>query len=293
VFAQQELRIVDWVRPMYGLRGDLFTFDVERLDPGSNEGYVSDEVLSPKAGIIFGPWAESELYLNWGMSFHSNDARGVVAAVDPATPLVRTEGEEIGLRSKLLPGWTSTVAVWRLDQDSELLFVGDAGTTEAGRPSRRTGVEWTNFYQLQDWLTWDADVAFTDARFTEPDPADPTLGDHIPGAIGSVVTSGPTVKLTDRWVWGLRLRYFGTRPLDENNTVRSNYTSLFNMHLGYHGRRLRASVDFLNLFNSDDHDITYFYESRLSSEPSGVATPDRHFHPIEPFGVRLNAAWVY
>jgi hypothetical protein len=288
LYASQELTLLDGVRPMYGLRGDLFHFDVNALDPTSNAGVKTAGILSPKAGVTFGPWAQSELYLNWGMSFHSNDARGVVATVDPATPLVRTQGEEIGFRSRAFPGLTSTVALWNLDQDSELLFVGDAGTNEPSRPSRRTGVEWTNFYQLQDWLTWDADVAFTHARFTDSDPA----GNYIPGAIGCVVTSGPTVRLTERWTWGLRFRYFGPRPLIEDNSVRSNYTSLFNMHLGYNGPRVRAALDFLNLFNSRDQDITYFYDSRLPGEPTG-GVADRHFHPLEPFGVRLNVAWVY
>jgi len=288
LFAQQELTFWDKVRPMYGLRGDLFTFDVASLADGSNEGYETAGILSPKAGVSFGPWVDSELYLNWGMSFHSNDARGVVAAVDPASPLARTQGEEIGVRTRAIPGLTSTVAMWNLDQDSELLFVGDAGTTEASRPSRRTGVEWTNFYQLQDWLTWDADVAFSHARFTDDDPA----GNAIPGAVGSVVTTGPTVMLTERWVWGLRFRYFGSRPLIEDDSVRSNYTSLFNMHIGYNGPKLRASIDFLNLFDSQDSDITYFYTSRLPGEaPGGV--DDRHFHPLEPFGVRFNVAYLY
>ena len=48
---------------------------------------------------------------------------------------------------KLIPGLESSVALFVLDYASELLFVGDAGTTEASRPSRRVGVEWTNHYK--------------------------------------------------------------------------------------------------------------------------------------------------
>ena len=287
LFVQQQLQLLDWVRSSYGVRGDVFHFDVDARSPGSNSGVDTAGIMSPKASITFGPWARSELFVNWGLSFHSNDARGVVAAVDPATPLVRTRGEEIGVRSELIDGWTSTAALWNLDQDSELLFIGDAGTNEPSRPSRRTGVEWTNFLQLTERLTWDADWALTHARFTDADPA----GNSIPGAIGNVVSSGPTWRLNDRWTWGLRLRYFGSRPLVEDDSARSNYTSLCNMHVGYTGRRVRAAVDFLNLFNSKDQDITYFYESQLPGEAAAVA--DRHFHPVEPFGVRFNLAWTY
>lgn len=287
-YVMQELRLLDWLRPSYGLRGDIFHFDVDARDPASNSGVDTAGILSPKAALTFGPWVDTELYMNWGMSFHSNDARGVVAAVDPATPLVRTSGEEIGVRSEFIPGWTTTAALWRLDQDSELLFVGDAGTNEPSQPSRRTGVEWTNFFQLTDRLAWDADWAATHSRFSDFDPA----GNYIPGAIGNVVTTGPTWRFADRWVWGLRLRYFGSRPLIEDNSVRSNNTSLFNMHVGYAGPRLRASVDFLNLLNSKDQDITYFYTSRLPGEAAG-GVDDRHFHPVEPFGARFNMAVTY
>lgn len=63
---------------------------------------------------------------------------------------MRTKGYEIGVRSKPLKGWLTTLALWQLNMDSELLFVGDAGSTEPSRPSRRYGVEWTNFYVLVD-----------------------------------------------------------------------------------------------------------------------------------------------
>lgn len=105
---------------------------------------------------------------------------------DPATPvtgLVRTTGHEVGVRSERPPGLQSSLAVWRLNAGSELLFVGDAGTTEASRPSRRQGVEWSNRYQPLRWLSFDLDFAVSHARFTDADPA----GDRIPrcGVTGS------------------------------------------------------------------------------------------------------------
>ncbi len=111
----------------------------------------ADGLVSPKFGAVFGPWAGTEFYANAGMGFHSNDARGAVISVDPltgepadrVTPLVRARGAEVGVRTVRVRGLQSTVSLWYLGIDSELLFVGDAGTTEAGRPSRRVGVEWT------------------------------------------------------------------------------------------------------------------------------------------------------
>ena len=140
----------------------------------------------------------TEFYGNAGYGLHSNDIRGATITVDPndkVTPLDRvpllvpSKGAEIGIRTRAIPDLTSSLALFVLDFDSELLFVGDAGTTEPSRPSRRVGVEWTNKYKVQPWLTLDLDVAYTRARFADFDPA----GDRIPGARpGSPAAASPS-----------------------------------------------------------------------------------------------------
>src|SRR5690606_12088891 len=115
---------------------------------------------------------KTELYFNAGYGFHSNDARGTVIRVDPISgdpvgrvdPLSRSLGFEVGLRTSFVPGLVTTVSLWQLDLDSELVFVGDAGGTEASDASRRYGIEVANFYRVGSWLTLDADIAFTHAR---------------------------------------------------------------------------------------------------------------------------------
>src|SRR5207253_1797289 len=130
---------------------------------------------------------------------------------------------------KPIPGLESSLAVFVLDFESELLFVGDAGTTEASRPSRRVGFEWTNSYKLNSWLAFDFDLAMTRARFTDFDPA----GDRIPGApaaiaSASIVLGGPT-----GWFGALKMRHFGPRPLIEDASVLSTPTTVFNARVGY------------------------------------------------------------
>jgi hypothetical protein len=55
--------------------------------------------------------------------------------------------------------------VFALDQDSEIVFQGDAGDTIAGRASRRYSTEWTNRYRPLSWIEIDADFANSHARF--------------------------------------------------------------------------------------------------------------------------------
>jgi outer membrane receptor protein involved in Fe transport len=201
--------------------------------------------------------------------------------VERADPLVQTYGAEIGVRTLVVDGLQSTLSVWWLDLDSELLFVGDAGATEASRPSRRYGVEWANYYNLTPRLTLDADFSFSHAEFRDADPA----GDYIPGSIETAVAAGITYRMDNGLFGSVRLRYFGPRPLIEDNSVRSAETLLVNAQLGYQfNQTWTATVEVLNLLDRKDDDISYYYESRTT--PGGVATEEIHFHPVEPIQVR-------
>ena len=247
-------------------------------------------IASPKLGLVFGPWCQTEIYLDGGYDFHSNDARGVVTQVDPKTgepvtpadPLVRTKGAEIGVRTAALPHLQSSVAFWILDIDSELLFIGDAGNTEASRPSRRYGVELANFYSPLPWLTLDADVSISRSRFKGIDPA----GDFIPGSIETVIASGITVHDLYGFFGSVRVRYFGPRALIEDDSVRSKASTLVNLQAGYQlTKRWSVALDVFNVFDANVSDIDYFYTSRLPGEPA-EGVDDIHTHPAEPRSFR-------
>jgi hypothetical protein len=293
VFTENTLRWTDWVRTTVGLRADAYWTDVAS-DRAANSGSDFDTMLSPKVGIVFGPWAKTELYLNAGTGFHSNDARGTVTTIDPVTLapvspvpfLVRSRGAEAGIRNQPNKDVVSTFSVFVLDFDSEIVFVGDAGTTEASRPSRRVGAEYTLHAKLLPWLTLDLDAAYTQARFLADDPAAP--GRRIPGAIEGVVSAG--LSFDNLWggcFGGAKVRYFGPRPLIEDNSVRSKASYPVSARLGYKFEDgLIVRVDGFNLLNQEASQIDYFYGSRLASEPGEVE--DIHFHPLEPRSFRLS-----
>ena len=245
-FAQSEIAWNRSLRTVTGLRSDVYRFNVQAGNP-ANSGEETSGLLSPKISAVLGPWASTEIYLNAGMGFHSNDARGATITEDPVTgepvdrvtPLVRARGAEIGLRTARISGVQTTVSLWMLGFDSELLFIGDAGTTAAGRPSRRVGVEWTNYARVAPWLTLDADISFSRARFTEDD------------------------------------------------SVHSKSTTLVNAEVGYrHFERTRVMLEVFNMLDAKVSDIDYFYTSRLPGEaPEGL--DDVHTHPALPRTARL------
>ena len=82
VFAINQIAWTPWLRTQLGLRGDLFAVDVQS-DTAANSGTSTAGIVSPKATLVFGPWKKTELYLDVGSGFHSNDARGVTITVDP------------------------------------------------------------------------------------------------------------------------------------------------------------------------------------------------------------------
>ena len=289
-YAQNDIEWTPWLRTMAGLRVDGSRFHVDALDT-ANSGTASAALVSPKGGTTLGPWLGTELYVNAGTGFHSNDARGTTITrdaegqpVDRVTPLVRAKGAEVGVRTVAIPHLQSTLSVWMLRLGSELVFSGDDGTTSPSRPSARRGIELANYYQPIRWLVFDGDASWSRSRFTVFDP----VGPYVPEAVGTVISAGATVDGWHRAFGSVRVRYFGPRPLIESNTVRSPPTRLVNLQGGYRlTRNLKAALDVFNLFNAADSDIDYFYASRLPGEPlDGV--DDIHTHPTLPRTARLS-----
>ena len=295
-FVQNTLQWSPWLRSTLGLRADAYWFHVASDNP-LNSGDASSTLLSPKLGLSLGPWAKTAWFLNAGRGFHSNDARGSTITVDPKTgdpvervkPLVPATGAEVGVMSHAVHGLETSLSLWLLDLESELVFAGDAGSTEASRPSRRTGFEWSAAYAMPHGVRADIDAAWSHARFTEHAPE----GDHVPGAVEGVVSAGISADDVDGFLASVRVRYFGPRPLIEDNSVRSQASTTLSAEVGHPlGRWGTLVIEGFNLLDAKVGDIDYFYTSRLPGEPA-AGVDDIHTHPEaqRTFRFRLTAAW--
>lgn len=293
LWTSVESRWLPMLRTTLGLRGDAVQFGV-RGDRAENAGTSSAAIASPKLTIAVGPFHGTELYVGGGTGYHSNDARGSTITVVPGTndpaprvsPLVRSVGGEMGARM-VSGGFTSSVALWALTLDSELLFVGDAGNTEPQGKSKRSGITINNAWSPVSQLQLDADVSFARARF-----ADAPIGEQrIPGAVERVIAAGGSWEPRTTGLFGsLRVRHFGGQPLIEDNSVRGTPTTLLNANMGMSFQRARITLTVLNVLDSKARDVQYYYASRLSGEPmDGV--DDIHFHPAEPRQLRLEVSW--
>ena len=292
LYAENSTRWTPWLRTIAGLRGDVYRFGVTS-DIDVNSGTETDAIVSPKVSLAVGPFRNTEGYLNLGLGFHSNDARGTTITVDPGDPatpadrvdpLVRTQGAEVGLRTAALPGLQSTLALWTIRLASELVFVGDAGGTEASDASVHTGVEFNNYYRAADWLNLNLDVSLTRSRFRDV-PADAA---RIENSIGRIITGGVYAgREAGGPLASLQLRSFGPRPLTGDGSVTSGATTLVNVRAGYAFRQAAVALDVLNLLDSHAADVSYFYPSRLRGETAD-GIEDIHFHPVIPVTARLS-----
>lgn len=286
LYAQTSIELSPWLRAIGGARVDHVRNTVDALTLAVNGGRSRDTQVSPKLSLIAGPFAKTEFFFNAGRGLHSNDARGTTASIDPKTgdpvnkvpPLVASRGWELGARTEAVAALQSSIALWKLDFDSELVYVGDAGATEASGASTRKGVEWNNRWIPAPWLLFDADLAWTHARFKS--------GDRIPNSIDRVASIAATVRDLGPWSASLQWRHLGPGPLIEDNSVRSFASTLTNLRVAYKvSSQAEITLDIFNLLDSKANDIQYFYESQLPGEPAPVA--DRHVHPAEPRSARL------
>jgi hypothetical protein len=296
VFGQTEVEWSPILRTTVGLRGDVYHWNVQASNP-LNSGIETSGILSPKVSTAFAPWNGTELYVNWGLGFHSNSALGITLAVDPFTgdpampspTFARAQGVEFGVRTVAIPKLQITATVWYLGFDSELIYVGDSGSTENGPATRRVGIEITNYFYPNPWVVADLDLSFSRARFVDMPPGE----EYVTGALNRVLSAGATFQPPGSVPTGpfgsLRVRHFGPRALLADNNIRSNQTTIINAEAGYKfSDRLQLSLEGFNLLNARVSDIEYFFASRLPGEPAG-GVEDTHFHAAIPRSLRMTA----
>ena len=305
-YVENKIQWAEKFRSVAALRGDLEYFDVTSLVTPANTGTASKFLPSPKLSLIFGPWSNTEFYVQGGFGFHSNDGRGATQTVEPVsadnpypnTPvsripaLIPTKGGEIGVRTLVVPHLQSTLSLWYLHSASELQQDGDTGGTVASQqPSNRYGIEWANFYTPREHLAFDFDMADSRALFSAIDADDAAPGSPggkwVPEAVGWVIASGVTLHDLKSFSGSLRLRYFGPRDLTSDAIYRSNLTAMLNAEISYRiNETWHVSAEFLNLLNRRDHDIDYAYTSQIT--PTATPAFTDVFHPVEPFQVRFS-----
>ena len=291
----------DWLRTVVGVREDSLTMNMNALAIPQNSGNASGSKFSPKLSLIFGPWYKTEYFFNAGRGFHSNDARGVIDKIDsttraPASPvpaLVGSVGQEIGLRTEAFPGLQSSLVLWSLNSDSELIYNADSGigSTSPNGASKRYGLEWDNHMVANRWVALDANLAWTHARYATMND-NGQAGDLIPNAASKVALLGATLH-RGPWSGGVETRYIGGYPLTQDGSLMAPSAIVTNLRVQRElSRDFSVQMDVLNLFNREYYDIAYAQDYRVTPAspvvPSGITV-----HPGEPLQLRATAKFKF
>jgi outer membrane receptor protein involved in Fe transport len=281
VYLNEEIAPLTWLRFDVGGRADLISYAVDNQlavpDPTAPvSGVGAANQFSPKANMIVTavdrPGAQLDIYLNYGHGFHSNDVRGAFTN-PPVTPLTRAVGEEIGARTRLFGRWDLAAALWQLDLDSETVWVGDEGTTEAGPPTNRKGIEVETRFEITRWLAADLDLTFTKSRF----------------ALGNANGGGLALAPKQTWAGGLSarhrlgpgvgragLRFFGIgdRPASDDGVLIAQGFTEVDLQIGYRHRWFDLALGIENLLDQKYRSAQFATTSRLRTEPGvGAAVP--------------------
>lgn len=303
-FGEEELAW-KWFRIIAGLRVDLFGFDVsDRLQEPDSEvsGREGDAIVSPKASFITQPVEPLQLYVNFGRGFHSNDARAVVGELDSVTPLAPALGWELGARVIAWDRLELSTAVFWLDLDSEVVWVGDEGTTEASGATRRFGVEAQLRAELLRWLLADFDASWVRAEFVD----EPANANAVPLAPELLISAGLTALHSRTGLSGrLGLFYLADRAATEDRFLTAEGFLRLDLSFGWENERIALNAQVLNLLNSEWRQAQFATTGRLPEEtspqdcPAGtrpiseggsfVGCEDLHFTPGWPIHLQVSA----
>ena len=268
VYGQTQWSPVERLRIIAGLRGDYYKYDVTALNANSFGGKNSDSQIAPKLGLAYLLTDNLELYGDWGRGFHSNDARGVVNDVNPVPGLSEGTGWETGFRTTL-GDIKVTASYWWLEQDSELIFVGDSNSVEPKGGSEREGYELTAFWQPLEGVGIDAVYTNSDARFT--DNAD---GSHVEGSVEESAQLGFSA-VRNNWEASLRVRYLGPYAMTADNLQRADSLTTVGLRSAYHWNNMTFYAEVINLLDNDSKDIVYFYGAVVPGvDAPGVGADD-------------------
>ena len=285
LYGEATWRPFDGFRIVGGLRGDYYHWNVAGLDAAARaigEGTDHASILNPKLAAAYKVNDNLEFYANWGQGFHSNDIRGAVAFGTPVPALVRGAGKEIGARWQV-DRFTLTTTYWWLSLGSELKFVGDSNAVEPTGASNRHGYEIVAFWRPLPWLAIDANYTASHARYDN--------GDYIPNAFENAASVGISA-VSDKWEGSLRLRHLGPYPLIEDNSERDPGSTVVNARAARKFANVEVYAELLNIFNSRDKDMTYWYESYI---PSFDAAPTEGMvsRVLEPRTLRVGAKYKF
>ena len=294
-FVKNQWQVTNRFRAELGLRSDYFVFDVEDVLAGKTNGQIGisgynyQTLISPKLDLAY-DLGRAKLFLNAGRGFHSNDARSVVRN-QTQHRLPSAWGAELGAQ------WTYrgvllSSALWWMDLENELVYIGDAGQTEDKGASRRVGIDISGRAQIAKKLYFDADINLSESTFLVTAFGNPTETDNlVPLAPRLTATGGFAYKGNKGLEAALRVRHLAARAANEDASIQARGYTVVDANLMYQIKAYRIGISIENLLNTVWNEAQFATESRLQNEAQ--PTEEIHFTPGTPVAIKLMLGYKF
>lgn len=283
IYLDEQIRINKKLNLNLGLRYDNFYFNYENKLGASQQAQTKGKV-SPKASLYYNPSKKTQLFVMAGRSFHSNDAR-VVVAQNGFQILPTAFGSEVGAIVKPNSRSVLTVSLWRLAMQQEFVYVGDEAVVEASGASLRSGIDIGLRYQIHKNLNADIDINYAKARSTEALSNE----NRIPLAPPLTSIGGINYTSSKGFQASLRYRYLSDRPADETNTLIAKGYTLCDAVGSYNYKHFVFGASIENIFNAKWKEAQFATETQLPNEQLPVN--EIHFTSGTPFNVKLKVTY--
>lgn len=294
-YLNEAFQFNDHFRLELGGRYDYYIFDVTDLLPSDSthlnySGYNYQTLFSPKLNFIYSANDRFQFFLNAGSGYHSNDARSSVQEANNHQ-LPRSIGAEIGSLLHIGKQFVVSAAIWGLELENELVYVGDDGTTENKGSSRRTGIDLSARYQITKWLFADADLNVSKNVFT-----DTLLGKRLESnysiPLAPIATSAGGITFKFKKIeTSIRYRFLADRPANESNTIIAKGYNIVDLSVNYKSDHFRIGCSIENLLNTKWNEAQFATETRLPFEDAPV--DELHFTPGTPFSAKITIGYTF
>ncbi|WP_373019180.1 TonB-dependent receptor, partial [Muriicola sp.] len=264
-----------------GLRVDHFDFGyVDALSDVYENQRAGKTAFSPKLNLLYNPNTDLQLFIKSGIGFHSNDSR-VVLGQNTREILPKAYGVDAGTLFRSGSRWVFNTTLWYLFLEQEFVYVGDAGIVEPSGRSERMGIDLGVRYQISDWLYFNSDLTYSRARSLDADNGD----DYIPLAPGITLAGGLSARNLKKWSGGIRYRFLGDRPANEDYSITAPGYFVVDAHVNYElFQGITAGITIQNLFDTEWNETQFATTSRLRNESQAVE--EIHFTPGVPFYIQ-------
>ncbi|WP_322727959.1 TonB-dependent siderophore receptor [Nostoc sp. ChiQUE01b] len=277
IYIQDQVTLAENLKLLLGGRFDLSEQTSRFLTDTTNQ---SNDAFSPRVGIVYQPIKPISLYASYSRSFTPNSGTAFDGSVFQPE---RGTQYEVGVKADLNERISATLAFYDLTRSNIATDDPDPDPAHLGfsiltGEQRSRGVEFSIGGEILPGWNIIAGYAYTDAQITEDNT--PNVGNllaNVPKNAFNLWTSYEIQRGSlQGFGVGVGLFFVGERQADLENSFQIPSYLRTDAAIFYKRDRLRAALNFRNLFNVD------YFESAFS---------DLTVLPGEPFTVQGTISW--